>query len=116
MFSLTDLHSSAARVHSHALVSPQIQWPLLARRTGTDLWVKHENHLPTGAFKVRGGMVFADRQSREGNGRGLISATRGNHGQSLARAGSRCGLAVTIVVPPGSSSEKNRRWRPLGRS
>ena len=114
MFSLTDLYSAADLVHGHALVTLQIQWPLLARRTGTDLWVKHENHLPTGAFKVRGGIVFADRQCREGNGRGLISATRGNHGQSLAWAGSRCGLAVTIVVPHGNSSEKNAAMAALG--
>ena len=114
MFSLTDLHSAAALVHAHSLVTPQIQWPLLVRRTGTDLWVKHENHLPTAAFKVRGGIVFADRQSREGKGRGLISATRGNHGQSLAWAGGRCGLAVTIVVPHGNSSEKNSAMAALG--
>jgi threonine dehydratase len=114
MFSLTDLQRAAALVHTHLPGSPQIAWPLLQRRTRTEVWVKHENHLPTGAFKVRGGVVFADRQSREGNGRGLISATRGNHGQSLAWAGSRFGLPVTIVVPFGNSAEKNAAMEALG--
>ena len=114
MFSLTDLQRAADLVHAHLLATPQIPWPLLGQRTGADVWVKHENHLPTGAFKVRGGVVFADRQSREGNGRGLISATRGNHGQSLAWAGSRFGLNVTIVVPTGNSAEKNAAMAALG--
>jgi threonine dehydratase len=114
MFSLPDLQHAADLVHTHLPASPQIAWPLLQRRTGAEVWVKHENHLPTGAFKVRGGVVFADRQSREGNGRGLISATRGNHGQSLAWAGRRFGLPVTIVVPFGNSAEKNAAMEALG--
>jgi threonine dehydratase len=125
-----DLQRAASLVRSHMAASPQIAWPLLQRRTGAEVWVKHENHLPTGAFKVRGGVVFADRLSREGTAssgearesadgsvqqsRGLISATRGNHGQSLAWAGSRFGLAVTIVVPFGNSPEKNAATEALG--
>jgi threonine dehydratase len=114
MFSLPDLQRAADLVHTHMPATPQIAWPLLQRRTGAEVWVKHENHLPTAAFNVRGGVVFADRQSREGNGRGLISATRGNHGQSLAWAGGRFGLPVTIVVPFGNSAEKNAAMEALG--
>ena len=117
MFSLTGLHSAVGLVHTHLSPTPQIPWPLLAQRAGAEVWVKHENHLPTGAFKVRGGVVFADHQSRLGSSqapRGLISATRGNHGQSLAWAGGRFGLPVTIVVPFGNSAEKNAAMRALG--
>ena len=111
MFSLTDLHCASALVHEHLPASPQIRWPLLSQRTGAEVWVKHENHLPTGAFKVRGGVVFASSQPA---GRGLISATRGNHGQSLAWAGGRFGLPVTIVVPFGNSGEKSAAMEALG--
>jgi threonine dehydratase len=123
MFSLPALRHAADLVHTHLSATPQIAWPLLQRRTGAEVWVKHENHLPTGAFKVRGGVVFAERRSREaaasdggtaGNRRGLISATRGNHGQSLAWAGKRFGLPVTIVVPFGNSAEKNAAMEALG--
>ncbi len=95
--------------------SPQRCWPLLSARTGAEVWVKHENHNPTGAFKVRGGVVFVDRLLRDRpDTPGLISATRGNHGQSLAFAGTRRGLAVTICVPHGNSAEKNAAMRALG--
>ncbi len=114
MFSLPDLKRAAELVHAHLPATPLIAWPLLRRRTGTDVWVKHENHLPTGAFKVRGGVVFADRQAREDGTTGLISATRGNHGQSIAWAGGRLGLPVTIVVPFGNSAEKNAAMQALG--
>jgi threonine dehydratase len=114
MFSLLDLQRAADLVRTHLHTTPQIAWPLLSRRTGVEVWVKHENHLPTGAFKVRGGVVFAERQSHERGGRGLISATRGNHGQSLAWAGARFGLPVTIVVPFGNSIEKNAAMAALG--
>ncbi len=125
VFSLPELWLAADLVRTHLLTSPQIAWPLLQRRTGTEVWVKHENHLPTGAFKVRGGVMFADRLLREsgqapgsGSGRGavrgLISATRGNHGQSLAWAGGRFGIPVTIVVPLGNSAEKNAAMQALG--
>jgi threonine dehydratase len=114
MFSLPDLERAADLVHTHLPATPQIPWPLLRQRTGAEVWVKHENHLPTGAFKVRGGVVFADRQAREGQESGLISATRGNHGQSLAWAAARFGLKVTIVVPFGNSAEKNAAMAALG--
>jgi threonine dehydratase len=114
MFSLPDLLRAADLVHSHLPATPQIAWPLLGRRIGAEVWVKHENHLPTGAFKVRGGVLFAERLSHESPGRGMISATRGNHGQSLAWAGGRFGLPVTIVVPRGNSAEKNAAMEALG--
>jgi threonine dehydratase len=114
MFSFAELLRAADLVHTHLSATPQIAWPLLGLRTGTEVWVKHENHLPTGAFKVRGGVVFADRVSRESPARGLISATRGNHGQSLAWAAGRFGLPVTIVVPYGNSAEKNAAMAALG--
>ncbi|HVY15535.1 MAG TPA: threonine dehydratase [Rhodopila sp.] len=115
MFSLHDLEDAAILVHAHLGPSPALAWPLLARRTGAEVFVKHENHLPTGAFKVRGGVVYADRLTRDGTaGRGLISATRGNHGQSLAWAGQRFGIPVTIVVPFGNSTEKNAAMTAFG--
>jgi threonine dehydratase len=112
--SLADLQGTLERVRRHLPPTPQIMWPLLSRRTGVEVWVKHENHLPTGAFKVRGGVVFAEAQIRTGNRAGLISATRGNHGRSLAWAGQRFGLPVTIVVPFGNSREKNAAMAALG--
>jgi threonine dehydratase len=111
MFSLIDVQQAADLVHDHLPATPQIPWPLLSVRTGAEVWVKHENHLPTGAFKVRGGVVFASRQPL---GRHLISATRGNHGQSLAWAGRQFDLPVTIVVPFGNSAEKNAAMAALG--
>jgi threonine dehydratase len=114
MFTLIELQNAADLIHRHLPPTPQIDWPLLAQRTGAEVWVKHENHLPTGAFKVRGGVLLADRLSRREPGAGIISATRGNHGQSLGWAGSRFGLRVTIVVPHGNSTEKNAAMRACG--
>ncbi len=115
MFSRTELDAAAALVHGALHPSPQIAWPLLAARTGADVRVKHENHLPTGAFKVRGGVVFMDWLRRAHPGAaGVVSATRGNHGQSLAFAGARAGVPVTIVVPHGNSREKNAAMRGYG--
>lgn len=95
--------------------TPAYAWPLLTERYGADLWVKHENHTPVGAFKVRGGLVHAERLRRERPDiGGIISATRGNHGQSLAFAARRYGLAATIVVPHGNSAGKNAAMRALG--
>ena len=86
-----------------------------AKRCGAGVWVKHENHTPTGAFKLRGGLIYAERLRRERpHVRGIISATRGNHGQSLALAGRRYGIAVTVVVPHGNSTEKNAAMRAFG--
>ena len=95
--------------------TPAFSWPLLAARLGAEVVVKHENHQPTGAFKVRGGLTYVEAlMRREPQAKGLISATRGNHGQSLAFAGRRFGLSVTIVVPHGNSREKNAAMRALG--
>jgi threonine dehydratase len=95
--------------------TPQYRWPLLGELVGAEVWVKHENHTPTGAFKVRGGLVFADRlRATRPEVRGIVSATRGNHGQSLAYAGAAAGLEVTIVVPHGNSRDKNAAMRGFG--
>lgn len=115
MFDLAALEAAAALVHAHMPPTPQYAWPLLAARVGCEVWVKHENHTPTGAFKVRGGLVFMARLAREDPGcPGIVSATRGNHGQSLAFAGARFGIPVTIVVPHGNSVEKNAAMRGFG--
>ncbi|HSB25545.1 MAG TPA: threonine dehydratase [Burkholderiaceae bacterium] len=112
---LADLRDAAALVHAHVAPTPQHPWPLLRERTGLQLWVKHENHTPVGAFKLRGGIVYFDRLiGRGARPSGVISATRGNHGQSIAWAAGRHGLAATIVVPHGNSREKNAAMRALG--
>ncbi len=95
--------------------TPQIRWPLLCARAGAEVWVKHENHTPTGAFKVRGGIVYMDHlRRREPAVTGVIAATRGNHGQSVAFAASRAGLRSVIVVPHGNGTEKNAAMRAFG--
>jgi threonine dehydratase len=115
MFSLPELEAATALVHESFAGTPQYAWPLLAKRSGAEVWVKHENHTPTGAFKLRGGLIYAERLKRERPSiAGIISATRGNHGQSLAWAGRRYGIPVTIVVPRGNSTEKNAAMRALG--
>jgi threonine dehydratase len=115
MLSIAELESAASVVHSVLAPTPQIAWPLLAEHCGAEVWVKHENHLPTGAFKVRGGLVFlADLVEREPSVGGVIVATRGNHGQSIGFAARRMGLKATIVVPHGNSREKNAAMRALG--
>ncbi len=115
MFNLTALEAAARLVHGVFPPTPQYAWPLLAHRTGAEVWVKHENHTPTGAFKARGGLTYFDRLKRERpHVAGVVSATRGNHGQSLAFAGARAGVPVTIVVPHGNSTEKNAAMRAFG--
>ena len=115
MFSLPELEAAASLVHQAFPGTPQYDWPLLAARLGTKIWVKHENHTPTGAFKVRGGLVYVDGLRRTHPGTpGIISATRGNHGQSLAYAGARFGVPVTIVMPVGNSTEKNAAMAAFG--
>jgi len=95
--------------------TPQQRWPLLDQHVGAQVWVKHENHTAVGAFKLRGGLVYVDAlRRREPQTRALVSATRGNHGQSIAFAAARHGLAATIVVPRGNSVEKNAAMRALG--
>src|SRR5438128_778968 len=114
---LARIEDAAALVHTVVPATPQYCWPLLSRRTGAELWVKHENHTPIGAFKLRGGLVYLDALRRaQPQIRGVITATRGNHGQSIAYAAARLGLAATIVVPYGNSVEKNRAMQAFGAS
>ncbi|AHY53619.1 threonine dehydratase [Bradyrhizobium japonicum] len=115
MFDLTELERAHAIVGQAVPMTPARGWPLLAERLGTQVIVKHENHTPIGAFKVRGGLVYLERLKRERpNIPGIISATRGNHGQSLAFAASRHGVPAVIYVPCGNSVEKNRAMKAFG--
>jgi threonine dehydratase len=115
MFTRKELEDVIPLVRTAVAPTPQYAWPLLKARTGVDVVVKHENHTPIGAFKVRGGMVYFDRLRRaQPKTQGIVTATRGNHGQSLAFAGARAGIAVTIVVPHGNSVEKNAAMRAFG--
>jgi len=115
MLSLPDIESAARNVYAAMSPTPQYAWPLLARRAGCEVWVKHENHTPTGAFKVRGGLnLLAECIARDARFPGVISATRGNHGQSLAYAARRHGVRCMIVVPQGNSRDKNAAMRAFG--
>ncbi|KNH30069.1 hypothetical protein ACS77_00990 [Pseudomonas syringae] len=110
-----DLEQAAHHVYQVMPATAQYPWPLLAERLGCTVWVKHENHTPTGAFKVRGGITFLHWLRREHPGvKGIVCATRGNHGQSLALAASTLGLRALIVVPEGNSLEKNNAMRGFG--
>ena len=120
-YSLPTLQAAARTVHALMPPTPQYRWPLLeagfARQPGdgTQVWVKHENHTPVGAFKVRGGLVYFDRLLQGGpRPAGVVSATRGNHGQSVALAAARHGVPALIVVPHGNSREKNAAMCALG--
>src|SRR5215467_1120989 len=105
---LAAIESAAALVHRHVPPTPQYCWPLLAQRLGAEAWVKHENHSPVGAFKLRGGIVYVDAlKQRDPQLHALVAATRGNHGQSIALAARLNGLTATIYVPYGNSVEKN---------
>lgn len=111
----TELESAAKIVYARLAPTLQYAWPLLCEALGTEVWLKHENHTPTGAFKVRGGLVYIhELLQREPELAGVISATRGNHGQSIAFAARPYGLKTTIVVPIGNSKEKNAAMRALG--
>jgi threonine dehydratase len=115
MFDLQQLERAQGIVSAAMPPTPAHAWPLLSERLGATVIVKHENHTPTGAFKVRGGLVYFDRLTRERpHVEGMISATTGNHGQSLAFAASRYRVPVTIYVPHGNSVEKNRAMRAFG--
>lgn len=115
MFDLRQLERAHEIVGQAMPPTPAHAWPLLAQRLGATIIVKHENHTPTSAFKVRGGLIYLDRLKRERPATtGIISATRGNHGQSLAFAASRHGVPVTIYVPHGNSVEQNRAIRGFG--
>jgi threonine dehydratase len=109
------IERAAEIVHAAMPPTPQYRWPMLGERLGAEVWVKHENHTPVGAFKIRGGLVFFDDLARSGRRpKGVIAATRGNHGQSVAFAAGRYGIPATIVVPQGNSAEKNAVMRALG--
>ena len=115
MFDKSEIDAALAIVRAVLPPTTQQRWPLLDARVGAKVWVKHENHTVVGAFKVRGGLVYFDALRRREPGlRGVISATRGNHGQSVAFAARRYGFAASIVVPHGNSLEKNAAMRALG--
>jgi len=113
--SLCEIEDAAALVYRHLPPTPQYRWPLLDEAVGTELWVKHENHSPVGAFKLRGGIVYMDWVRRERTDvRGVVAATRGNHGQSIGFGAKLAGLPAVIVVPHGNSREKNAAMLALG--
>ena len=112
---LADIEAAAQVVYRDFQATPQYRWALLGQRLGTECWVKHENHTPVGAFKIRGGLTYFDALRQQGAlPREVISATRGNHGQSIGWAARTHGVACTIVVPKGNSVEKNAAMRALG--
>jgi threonine dehydratase len=115
MFDRAELDDAMRTVRAALPPTPQQRWPLLDAQLGAEVWVKHENHTPVGAFKVRGGLVYFDGlRRRDPRCAGVIGATRGNHGQSVGYAARRHGMPATIVVPHGNSVEKNAAMRALG--
>ena len=115
MFGKDEIEAAARLVYQSMPPTPQYVWPLLCRRAGATVWVKHENHTPTGAFKIRGGITFIDWLKRNNpKVAGIVTATRGNHGQSQARAATAAGLKAKILVPHGNSVEKNAAMRAFG--
>ncbi len=112
---LGEIEAAAELIYRHLGPTPEYCWPLICERAGTEVWVKHENHTPIGAFKLRGGLVYLDDlMKRAPETRGVIAATRGNHGQSVAYAARRAGIEAVVVAPHGNSAEKNRAMRALG--
>lgn len=112
--SLHEIESAARIVYSAMPATPQYCWPLLCEELGAEVWVKHENHTPVGAFKLRGGLVYFADLASNSTVKGVISATRGNHGQSVGLAAWLYGLTARVVVPHGNSIEKNAAMRALG--
>jgi threonine dehydratase len=108
---LEEIEAAARLVYRHMPATPQYRWPLLCEHTGTEVWLKHENHTPVGAFKLRGGLVYFSQLEKV---KGVIAATRGNHGQSVALCARQYGMEATIVEPHGNSVEKNAAMRSLG--
>jgi threonine dehydratase len=108
---LSEIQAAAQIVYRAMPPTPQYRWPLLCEHVGTEVWLKHENHTPVGAFKLRGGLVYFSRLEKK---KGVIAATRGNHGQSVALCARQYGMAATIVVPHGNSVEKNAAMRAFG--
>jgi threonine dehydratase len=112
---LQDIEAAAQMVYQSFQATPQYRWGTLSQRLGADCWVKHENHTPVGAFKIRGGLTYFHQLKQRGEmPREVISATRGNHGQSIGWAARAHGVACSIVVPQGNSLEKNAAMRALG--
>jgi threonine dehydratase len=112
---IAEIQAAGECIYRFMPPTPQYTWPLLSERLGTELWVKHENQTPTGAFKARTAVIYVEElMKREPGTRGLITATRGNHGQSVALAAKRFNLPATIVVPHGNSREKNAAMRAQG--
>jgi threonine dehydratase len=111
---LNDIYLARERIRGHISVSPLMKHPLLDAETGLDIWVKHENHNPTGAFKVRGGVNLVSSLTAEERARGIVTASTGNHGQSMAFASRLCGVAVRVFVPLGNNPEKNAAMRAFG--
>ena len=115
LFTRQDIEQATRLVHASMPPTPQYVWPQICAKTGTTVWVKHENHTPTGAFKIRGGITFIDWLKREHpQTPGIVTATRGNHGQSQARAAVAAGMAAKVVVPFGNSIEKNAAMKSFG--
>src|SRR5262245_28050414 len=114
MFTLSEVEFAGRIVYAAMPPTPQYAWPLLAHEAGFEIWIKHENHTPVGAFKVRGGLTHMRLRRQRGQTNGIITATRGNHGQSIPFAARREGIATTIVVPRGNSPEKNAAMMALG--
>ncbi|MBV1864096.1 MAG: threonine dehydratase [Rhodobacteraceae bacterium] len=114
LFSKSSLEQAAEQVYAQMQPTPQLNWPLLSARLGADVWVKHENHTPIGAFKVRGGITYVNDLAARGGCGGIITATRGNHGQSIPFAARPHGIPVTVYVPEGNSVEKNAAMRGWG--
>lgn len=112
---LAEIEAAKALIRPHIHETPTYRWPLLEKGLGCELWLKHENHTPVGAFKIRGGLVYMNELKRAEPGvRGVIAATTGNHGQSIAFAAKLNGLRAVIVVPHGNNPEKNTAMRFLG--
>lgn len=114
MYTANDLEMAQRTIYAAMPPTPQYVWPLISREAGCEVWVKHENHTPTGAFKVRGGILHLKLRKDRGLTNGVITATRGNHGQSVPFGAARVGIPVTVVVPIGNSPEKNAAMQALG--
>ena len=110
----SQIEDAARIVYEAMLPTAQHCWLLLNQRVGTEVWLKHENHGPVGAFKIRGGLVYFRRLREQGRPAGVITATRGNHGQAIGLAARREGIPATICVPHGNSLSKNRAMRSFG--
>jgi len=111
---LSQLEAAQDIIYRKLSATNQYCWPLLCERAGCEVWVKHENHTPIGAFKVRGGLTYMADRAGQGSKQGMITATRGNHGQSIATAAALYDIPITIVVPKGNSIEKNAAMKSQG--